>query len=280
MRVRAAASSSASGSPSSRRQISPIALERVGVQLEVAPHRARPLDEQADGGGLRQLLCRLGSRRKAERLDLVHRLSRHGEALAARREHANPRTGREECEHELGRGSGEVLAVVQDEQQLAPPQVALEEDERRGRLTLELRRPHAERLHDHLRDARGLSVRGELDEPDPVRVLLRERASRLRGEARLPHSARAGEGDNPVLGEAGDDISAILLAPHEAREPGSDVRLQRLRARERGCALEHLPLEPTRVLVRLEAELSEPLGELSIRTRARPPGARSDRARA
>jgi hypothetical protein len=68
-----------------------------------------------------------------------------------------------------------------------------------------------------------------------------------------------------VVAEAFAHKRLIGFAPDEARQPRADVRACGLDDRELGRTLEHLPLEPTRLLLRLEPELHESLEKHPVR---------------
>ena len=157
-----------------------------------------------------------------------------------------------------------MLAVVEHDQQLAASEVALEEAESRGLLPLELRRSHAQRLGDGLRDARRVAERRQLDEPDAVQVRLCGLARDLERKARLSDAARAGQRHEPMLGHVAEHQRAVVLAADEAREPSADVRPQRCGRGQLGCPLQHLPLERSGLLVRLETELAQALGKCPV----------------
>ncbi len=238
--------------------------ERRLVQLEIATHDLRTLDEEAHRIGPCKLVQPRVSIRKAQRRDFQDALSRNAEGLAAGGEQPNVETRREERDCELTRGSSEVLAVVENEQELASAQVALEEAERRSRLSLELRAPHAHSFGDGLRHSCRVADRRQLDEPRAVCVLVNSSSGSLDRKARLAHAARAGERHQPVFDEAVAHEPAFVLAADETREPGADVGPCGLHDRQLGCALEHLPLEPAGLLLRLESQLPQPFEESPV----------------
>jgi hypothetical protein len=90
--ARAAASSIASGSPSTSGDLG---HERqvLGVRLEAGPCRPRPFDEELDGRGARSRGAVIGER---ERRDGHAGFACHAKRLAARGQDANPGTLREQ----------------------------------------------------------------------------------------------------------------------------------------------------------------------------------------
>jgi hypothetical protein len=131
--VRAAASSTASGSESRRTQSSAISSE--GLDL-------RPLAEQRDG-------LRLGERRDGE-LDLAL----HAKELPARDDERQIGAGRKE-RRELGRRRDDLLEVVDQDEQLALPDV------------LDEPVPRAEGSRDRLGHEGGITQCGKPDPEDP-----------------------------------------------------------------------------------------------------------------
>ncbi len=158
--MRAAASSTASGSESRRAQSS--AISSRGLEL-------RALAEERDR-------LRLGERR-----DRVLDLALHAQELAAGDEQGQVGTGGEE-RGELGRGLDHLLQVVEQEQQLPLADVL-------GKAVL-----GAERLGDRLRDERRIAERGEPDPEDARLVLGDERRGGLEREPGLARSRRGRSG--------------------------------------------------------------------------------------
>ena len=107
-RTRAAASSIASGIPSSRRTISAIVATIPVVQLEPRVGGDGPLGEQPGGGGGRPV--------RVERRHRFAVLAVDAERLPARGEHAQRGRGVEQVLDERRGRVDEVLAVVDDEQ--------------------------------------------------------------------------------------------------------------------------------------------------------------------
>jgi hypothetical protein len=88
-----------------------------------------------------------------------------------------------------------MLAIVDDEQDVARRQVS---DELRTGAERGLARD-AERLEDGEVDESGVGHRGEVDEPDAVGMHTEVLARELDGDARLPDTAGAGDGEEPRL---------------------------------------------------------------------------------
>jgi hypothetical protein len=91
-----------------------------GGQLEAARCRRRPLDEEHDGLVLAQAVERLPGVRRGqfERRDAQHVFPGNVERLPAGRKYANPRRRLHQLAHQRGRAPEQVLAVVEDQQQV------------------------------------------------------------------------------------------------------------------------------------------------------------------
>jgi hypothetical protein len=93
------------------------------VEVEVRSGIGGALHEQGAGLARRDGLD-LGGARHAQGGDAPLLLSGAAQGLAARRQHVQPRAGRQEPVDQLRDGVGEVLAVVEDQQQVAVPDPA------------------------------------------------------------------------------------------------------------------------------------------------------------
>ena len=121
--TRAAASSTASGMPSSRRQISATAAALRLVEREAGLHRPRPLDEELHRGSLAAIASSVDvARRQLERAQRPHLLAGDAERLAARRQDAHARAVAQQPLGEPAHRVDEVLAVVEHEHELADAQ--------------------------------------------------------------------------------------------------------------------------------------------------------------
>ena len=168
--TRAAASSIASGSPSSRRQISP--TSRSGGSRARPPARARRRATSASSSG--------------KRLDRVALLGLEVQRLAARDEHL--RVGRAgEQRGDRRRGLDDLLEVVEKDEQRACS--------RRGRSG---RRPRRPTLPDRALDECGVAERLERHPEDAVGEVLDRLGRELEREPRL--AAPAGPGQRRAAG--------------------------------------------------------------------------------
>ena len=104
--------------------------ERRLVQLERPGDELRTLQKEPHGGGLRELVEAGVLGRQAQRRNLDDGLARDAEWLAAGREEPYPRARRQERSRKLADGSGEVLTVVENEHELTPLEVVLQEADR------------------------------------------------------------------------------------------------------------------------------------------------------
>jgi hypothetical protein len=115
-----------------------------------------------------------------------------------------------------GAGLGEVLAVVQHQQHLAPADVLDQPLGRRGAGPVD----QAERRGDRPRHQRPFGQGGQLDPPHAVLEVAR-RAHPLghrQRQARLAGPADAGERDQPAGGQQLLDLRHLALAADEARQ--------------------------------------------------------------
>src|SRR5262249_10840646 len=211
--------------------------------LEAVRDSCRPLDEQAHGlealeiGGARMLLG-VGYR---ERGDTEDDLARDAERFAAGREQRQPRRRAEELGCKRSARREHVLAVVEDEQQLAGGEKA---DDR------VLERLPGERLHvESGRDGRGDGGRagGRRPEEDrPVGKGLLDGAGELERKPGLPGAAGAGQRQHATTTEEGLQLAELVTAPDEGArvggEPEAAVRDVELLERRRQSAGELLEL--------------------------------------
>jgi hypothetical protein len=143
------------------------------------------------------------------------------ERLAAGGQDSQVRAAPQQGLHDGRRGVDQVLAVVQDEQEPAPGEMAGEGLEQR------LARPldDAEHRRDRLGDQGAVVERGQRDEPDLGRLAGREPAGHLDRKPRLAQSGRARDGDEPRFREQSGQVGHVVLAPDEAgrlrRQPDS-----------------------------------------------------------
>ena len=192
--IRAAASSIASGSPSSRWQISATAGAFSLVTREVGPDLARPRDEQ----GHRLVLAEL--RRRRERSRPRQRQRRHRQLLLAPQPQPGP-AGDED--RQAGRGGEQlgddrgglehVLEVVEHQQQPPLPQVVDHGVAQRPLALL----PHPQRRRDGRGHEGRVGQRRQVDEPDPVGEGVEQLGRRLQRQARLADAARPGQRQQP-----------------------------------------------------------------------------------
>ena len=216
--TRAAASSIASGIPSSRaadlrdrrRAFSVGDLEADGTTARArstnsctASHWSRSARGGSwrrsgrDSDGTRQITSpgiRSGSR-------LVARMRRCGQARS--------RALGQPCA-----GGDQVLAVVEEEQQV----LGLEKGRQGLDQRLAGRLAHAKGRGDGLGHQRRVGERGQLDQPDAIRVARELGSRRLDRQPGLAAAAGAGQGEQPGGGEQSLDLGDLALASDEARQ--------------------------------------------------------------
>jgi hypothetical protein len=234
VRSRAAASSMASGMPSSARQILATAAAFPSVTSKpgrTAPARGEILDatDVAVGGRPRPPDRHRdsratafgikggrygGVRRQRERTYGPERFPGDVQRFPARGQDAHPRAGGQDAVGEGGRGRDQVLAVVEDQQRPLPGQRGQQPAERIGLLFRpgRERRGRAARVQERLLaqaerpqhgggDVRGVGQRRQLDQPHPVGHGVHLGPGRLDRQAGLARAARAGEGEQAVRAE-------------------------------------------------------------------------------
>ncbi len=186
-------------------------LDRVDVrarQVEVGANRSRALHEQPRGVEVE------------ERRHGVLVLARQVERLAARDEQLQARARRHEVEDGSGR-AGDVLEVVQQEQQLLSVELGLQRlaERRRHRLF------DAQHSCDLGEDDVGVHRHRELDEERSVVELVDEVRRGLEREARLPGAARARQRHEPhaVVPQETAHGLELRLSADERRRQGGEV---------------------------------------------------------
>ena len=283
--VRVAASSMASGSPSSRAQISATAGAFSGGQLEAGPHRLGPLDEQPDRLGPAEGLEVRGPGRVGQGQRRHHQL-----LLAPERErdpgggqHREPGGGGEQLlDHRAG--LRHLLEVVRHEQEPPVAEVVAQrlQDGAAGRLG-DPQGPGQDG-GDQVR----VGHRGQVGEEGAVAVAGQQLGRDLEGQAGLAGAAGAGEGEQPGPSQQPPGLGGLPLPANERGELGGEVArpgVQGPGREEVGReSLDHQVVQAHREVEVLEAVLAEvahggPLGDGAARPgrgwrRRRSPGRR------
>ena len=185
----------------------------LGCQGERRRHQPGALDEEPDGLGPRQAIRRLlVFVRHAERRHLERALARDVEALAAGRQHREPRTRAEQRLDEFRTRFDHVLAVVEDQERLAAGERGGHEFAGRpGGVLVETHRGRNGLRHEpRVRD------RGQLDKPDAARIALPELRTCRQGEPGLADPSGAEERQHSMRAEEAIDIAELLLTADEA----------------------------------------------------------------
>ena len=146
-------------------------------------------------------------------MKLIDRLARKGKRLTAGRQYAQFRCLEEQLADELGTGSNQVLAIVQEQQHL----FALHKVQQRLKQRLGRWRMQAERLRDELRYERWLTERCEIHHPDAVRKHVAHCCGNLDRKPCLATATRATERDEARRGKQTSNFGQLALAPHETR---------------------------------------------------------------
>ena len=241
MRTRAAASSIASGNPSSRLQISRSSVSFSGVRSKDG-WRSRALDEE-----LHRLLL-------AERQHREDVLAGDVQHSPARDEKRHARRSREQGRVRW-RCVAEVLGVVEHDEQLAILERLGDRLERRAVDALEV-----ERLRDRREDEPRVTQRGELDEQRAVRELPGGLTRHGEREPRLAAPPRTCEDEQPRLPalEQAPKLTKLGISPDErVGRHGQRLRRRCVAAGELELRIlvEDACLKPAECRTRLEPEL-------------------------
>ncbi len=242
IRVRAAASSIASGSPSSREQIAATGLA-LSPPTAKSARIARALSSKSRIAAKSTMSsAAAGRRRKLERGHLELLLALQVQRYPARRQDVQPGAGGEQP-RDVERGLGDVLEVVEHEQRVLRDEVRREALDERPRGTL----LHAELGRDRADDETRLGERRQLDEDDAVLEVVRGVPRRPQGEPRLAGAAGPGQRHETSLRitqERGQTLELLLPSDERGR-----LRRQVVRARgdrgpvERGVLLQDRALQ-------------------------------------
>ena len=193
----------ASGRPSSLRQTWPMTGAVSGS--EAAAGRAISEEDHrlgaADGV---ELVVRRGD---GQRAGAVHALAGDAQRLAARRQHAKLRTRAQEILGEPGAGVGQVLAVVEHEQQLRVAQ-ALEDVVEQVAVRAFA---NAEHMRDGLEDELRVEHGREIDQPGAVAEPVGVRGGDLDGQPRLARAARPGQRDETRFAQQRRELVELAL---------------------------------------------------------------------
>ena len=213
--TRAAASSMASGSPSSRRQISATAeaLASLSAKPEFAAiarcANRRPASDSARVASRSSVGSRSGGTRKTTSPAMLS----GSRLVASRRRRGQPRSS---VFGELGAGWQHVLAVIQDEQE------ALRAQDLDQLLENRLVRlfDHPQALGHRASHRAWLRERRQLDQQDAIGEVARfGRAVRnLQRETRFARAAWPGQRHDGRFGQVQSNLPQLLLAPDEAAE--------------------------------------------------------------
>jgi hypothetical protein len=204
--TRAAASSIASGSPSTCRTIS-AARPRASASGSNPGRAARAFEEELDRGGAPDLAVLF---RKEERCDGDAHLARDVKRLAARRQDPHPGAlGQQRRGDPCGFGE-HVLAGIQDDEDAGGAQPRRHACER-------VRAADVEGVCHQANGVGRLPRPRQLHEPDAVRKLGLQQARRLQREAALAHAWRPRERHQAVLLHQVHGPVQIVLAADERR---------------------------------------------------------------
>ena len=207
------------------------------------PHRRHA----GQGPGIR-LFRRHGQRRHRE-----DGLAPNAQRLPAGRQHPQPRGAAQQRRRQRGARAEQVLAVIQDEQQLGRMQPVAQRLDHRHLAGL----PDPQRLHHLGRHQLRIGDARQVSQPRPVTETLCRGCGRgeFDRQPRLAGAARPGQGDQPGLAEQAVQRGQVPLPPHETGQPGRQIVLLAARRRGRDLLPQHRPLELAQLLARLDAQL-------------------------
>jgi hypothetical protein len=185
-----------------------------GGEREAGHHRLGPVDEQAHGVGHRIRV--VGGR--VERRDEQRLLSHHIQRLPAGGQDAQSRRRAQQHLAEQRAPIDQVLAGVQDQQQVPVRQVVGEQVERIAGALVRHAESGGHRAGKQLSVPQG----GQFDQPDPVLEGAPRRRAHVQRQPGLADTADTAQGHQPVPAEC---VPYPFQVPGPADEPG-DVRRQ------------------------------------------------------
>ena len=220
--TRAAASSIASGRPSSRWQIATSGGGVVGGQFEVRADSLGAIEEKGNGRGGGQLLDRRELARvgQGQGRDRILALAAQAQGGPAGDEQRQVRAGGQQLGRQ-GDGADELLEVIEDDQDLAAGQG--------GDQPLLERRfaffAQAEALGDHRQGDDRVAGEGQGDEGDTAREVGPEQAGQLQRQPGLADAAGAGQGDETHILAAQQipDRGQLGVAAQNRRQGAQEV---------------------------------------------------------
>jgi hypothetical protein len=157
----------------------------------------------------------VGARRgPAEPGEGIQRFAGDGQWFAAGGQKAELRGVCQQLLRQLGTVGDQMLAIVQEQQQLSGLQMI--EEGLEGRLLGRMR--NAERPGEELRQKRRVTERGQLHQPDAIAIPVADRPGDVQGQPRLATATRAAERDEARAGQQAFGFCQLALAPDKARQ--------------------------------------------------------------
>ena len=222
--VRAAASSTASGMPSSRRHTATTAATFCSVSRK----SARTALARSTKRSTASLDCEATSSVASRRREFRHCQARYlagvfaseTEDFTTRRQHSGVRALTHDFIHEGADRIEHVLAIVEDEEE--PSNSDRVGDGILGVFTDAVRK--LENASDGRHDERFVRQGTEVNQPDAVRKVVECLATCLNGESRLANAARPHERHQPALAERIDDGLDLGVTSDKARQTLGKIR--------------------------------------------------------
>ncbi len=219
--TRAAASSIASGMPSSRQQMRATAAALAGVSVKPAQARLRTVDEELDRFGLADAFeldtARVGQRQRRHE---PRALAFEAERLAAGRHDRQRRAGPQQRLRQLRAGVDQVLAIVEDEQRGIAFQLIDDRLEHGPGAVI----AHADGRGDVLGERTRIHQRGQLGPDDAAGEQGARVARELDGEPGLAAAAGAGQREQPRRDENRRALLQFVRSADQAGERDGQLR--------------------------------------------------------
>ena len=159
----------------------------------------------------------------------MHRFAADVERLARRRQECARRARSRDRSASAATGLQDVLAVIEDQQQL----LALEPLRNRLVDPAALLLAHAQRLGDDAGDQFRIADRREVDEPHAIGIAIEQLRADLHRQPRLANATRANQREQAVTVEQFFDLGDVVLAADEAGGLNRKIVGQRIERAQR-----------------------------------------------
>ena len=181
-------------------------------QSEVRLHTLCPFDEKTDGISVRKQFDVVVRRAGFKRRQCDQLLAINSHSLPAGDQYPYAGTGLLDARDEPRDWPQQMLAVVEYEQQ---PLLGQHLDQGVLERQPTSRRRQSEDGRDSLGDTRGITQRGELDQPGAVSVPRQQVRRGMKSQAGPAHSAYAGDRHHPRFVQRRGDAGEVVVTPDE-----------------------------------------------------------------